>query len=167
MEDFPQQISFSAYACVEKVICLDTVYYCMKTVDRYVRKNGVESLLREIERIVKDESEPHELPKRSKVDAEEWIDFLLEFDDATTNGFGYKDSTLTIPQFNYVKVEKEFGKYVQDNSPAFYEDAILHVTDTVESVDSREQVNTWLEFSDIELDDDHRVMSVDLNSVDI
>jgi hypothetical protein len=139
----------------------------MKTVDRYVRKNGLESFLEEIEKIVEDECEPHELPERSKVNAEEWIDFLLEFDDATTNRLGYKDSTLAMPQFNYVKVEKEFGKYIRNNSSVFYEDAISHVTDTVESVDSREQVNTWLEFSDIELDDNHRVISVDLSSVDI
>lgn len=139
----------------------------METVDRYVRKNGVKSLLEKIEKIVEDECEPHELSQRTKMDTEEWIDFLLEFDDSTTRGVGYRDSTLAMPQFNYIKVEREFGKYVQNNKPVFYEDAVSHVKDTVESVDSKDQVNTWLEFSDIELDDDHRVVSVDLSSIDI
>jgi hypothetical protein len=140
----------------------------MNSVDRYVRRNGVDVLIEEISSIVDDDSEPHELPQRTNVDMDEWFDFLLDFEEATSRGPSHSTrSTLVMPQFNYISVEKEFTKYVRENQPVEYEEVVNHVFNKVQSVDSKEDISRWMEFSEIEFNQDDKIVSISPSSAEL
>lgn len=137
----------------------------MNSVDRYVRRNGVDVLIEEISSIVDDNSEPHELPQRTNVDMDEWFDFLLDFEEATSKS--HRSSTLVMPQFNYISVEEEFTKYVRQNQPVEYEEVVNYVYDEVKSVDSKEDVSRWMEFSEIDFNQDDKIVSVSPSAAEL
>lgn len=137
----------------------------MNSVDRYVRRNGVDVLIEEISLIVDDDSEPHELPQRTNVDMDEWFDFLLNFEEATSKS--QNRSTLVMPQFNYISVEEEFTKYVRENQPVRYEEAVNHVFNKVNSVDSKEDISRWMEFSEIEFNQDDKIVSISPSAAEL
>ena len=132
----------------------------MDTVDHYVRKEGVASIIREISEIARDNSEPHEFAMNNKVEMEDWFEFLWMVDDAVSPN-SRNISTLAMPKFNYVEVEDEFVEFVNNNSPVDYGQIVDHVYRRVNTVSDKEQVARWGEFLVEETDDKDRIVEAE------
>lgn len=108
----------------------------MDSLDTYVKKNGMQEVVNELNRIQSGEVEHHDFVKDKKINADDWFEFLWEIRPAL-------GSSGVVSDFNYLRVGAEAVEYVEDNSPVEFDDIVQHVSGEVESADE-DDVDSWL-----------------------
>lgn len=108
----------------------------MDSLDTYVRKNGMQEVVNELNRIQSGEVEHHDFVKDKKISADDWFEFLWEIRPALGRG-------SVVSDFNYLRVGAEAVKYVDDNGPVEFDRIVQHVSSEVESADE-DDVDSWL-----------------------
>jgi Ca2+-binding EF-hand superfamily protein len=111
----------------------------MDTINDYVRKKGVEELIKRLEEVSEGDIEQHKFPTESRVSVDDWFEFLSKMGDIGDSN----TKTMTFVDFNYLEVENEAFQYVNKNSPVNESELVDSVTNRVKTA-TKQDVESWL-----------------------
>lgn len=127
----------------------------METVNEYIAEEGIEDIIKFLSTV---DTEPyHEFAEENDViDMDDWFEFGWFLNDQLGS---LRHGVIPLVPFNYVRIEEEAERVVEEQNPIEYGDLVEIVSESVESA-TPEQVSDWLEFATYEDDENRNILDI-------